>query len=277
MRPQRNRSTKSTPGLALDASLWLTMGADTLGSHTRMALLRAITEQGSITQAAKAIGMSYKAAWDAVDAMNNLAGEPLVQRSAGGKGGGSTLLTPRGARLLERYEQLDAVHRRFVQMLGTEALDLQADFNLLRTLNMKTSARNQYTGTITAVRAGAVNDEVELTLAGGARITATITRESSEAMGLRPHMEAFALVMASSVVLATHLEGAKLSARNQLPGVVRSITPGAVNAEVLLEIAGGNTVAAMVTMDSVRALGLAEGVSAVALFKAPSVILGVMV
>ncbi len=267
---------KTTPALALDGALWLTMGADTLGSHSRMALLRAIAEHGSITHAAKAIPMSYKAAWDAVDAMNNLAGEPLVERAAGGKGGGSTRLTARGARLVERYEQLDAVHRRFVQMLGTEALDLQNDFNLLRTVNMKTSARNQFTGTVTAVRAGAVNDEVELTLPGGARITATITRESTESLGLRPHMEAFALVMASSVVLATELGDAKLSSRNQLPGTVRTITPGAVNAEVVLEIAGGATIAAMVTMESVQRLGLAVGVPAVALFKAPSVILGVM-
>lgn len=272
----RDQRKKPAPALALDGSLWLTMGQETLGSNTRMALLRAIAEHGSITHAARALPMSYKAAWDAVDAMNNLAGAPLVERAAGGKGGGSTRLTARGTRLLERYEQLDAVHRRFVQKLGAEALDLQTDFSILRSLNMKTSARNQFTGTVTAIRTGAVNDEVELTLAGGARITAVITRESTESLGLRPHMEAFALVMASSVVLATDLGEAKLSTRNQLPGVVRTITPGAVNAEVVLEIEGGATIAAMVTMDSVQRLALAVDVPAVALFKAPSVILGVM-
>ena len=54
----------------------------------RIALLQHIAEQGSITRAAKSAGISYKAAWDAIDELNNLAQTPLVERSVGGKGGG---------------------------------------------------------------------------------------------------------------------------------------------------------------------------------------------
>lgn len=266
---------KTTPKLELDGAVWLKVGGQNLGGHGRIDLLRAIGEQGSITQAAKAVGMSYKAAWEAVDTMNNLAGEPLVERSTGGRGGGSTRLTERGTRLIERFAQLDAVHQRLMALLNTEGIDLKSDLDILRTLNMKTSARNHFVGTVTSVRSGAVNDEVELTLHGGARIVAVVTRESTESLGLRTNMTAFALIKASSIIVATDLAGGRLSARNQLTGTVVAVTPGAVNSEIVIETSGGQSIAAIVTLSSMKTLGLAVGVEATAIFKASSVILGV--
>src|ERR1700753_1545292 len=69
----------------------------------RVRLSPRFTDTGSITGAAKAVGMSYKAAWDAIDTMNNLAGEPLVVRSTGGKGGGGTTLTARAVSLIDTF------------------------------------------------------------------------------------------------------------------------------------------------------------------------------
>ena len=63
---------------------------------TRIHLLEAIDRLGSLTQAAKSIPLSYRAAWDALDEMNNLAEQPLVVRTTGGKNGGGTLLTAYG-------------------------------------------------------------------------------------------------------------------------------------------------------------------------------------
>ncbi|HET8695127.1 MAG TPA: LysR family transcriptional regulator, partial [Aquabacterium sp.] len=97
--------------IALQGSVWLTVGDENLGGAARIALLAQLAESGSITQAAKAVGMSYKGAWDAIDAMNNLAGEPLVERVAGGKGGGGTRLTPRGAQLVENFRLIEREHR----------------------------------------------------------------------------------------------------------------------------------------------------------------------
>lgn len=140
---------------------------------------------------------------------------------------------------------------------------------------MKTSARNQFVGTVTSVRSGAVNDEVELTLPSGVRLVAVVTRESTQSLGLRTNMTAIALVKASSVLVATDLEGGKVSARNQLAGTVSVVTPGAVNAEVEIAIDGGDSIAAIITRGSVKALGLAPGSRATAFFKASSVILAV--
>ncbi len=266
---------KKPQRLTLEGAIWLARGDERLGGQDRMALLRAVAQQGSITHAAKAVGLSYKGAWDAIDAMNSLAGTPLVERSTGGRGGGSTRLTAHGLRLVERFEEIDAVHQRFLRLLDAQSIDLDQDFSLLKVINMKTSARNQFVGTVSAVRAGAVNDEVELTLPGGVRLVAVVTRDSTEALGLRTSMTAMALVKSSSVLVATGLEDARLSARNQLPGTVSAVTPGAVNAEVLIDIDGGGSIAATVTQASVKHLGLAVGVRAVAFFKASSVILAV--
>lgn len=140
---------------------------------------------------------------------------------------------------------------------------------------MLTSARNHLAGRIARITHGAVNDEVELELGGGGRIFAIVTHESTASMGLAIGTKAIALVKASSVIVGTDLEGVKLSARNQLAGTVARIDRGAVNTEVVIDVDGGNSIAAIVTNASAERLALAEGKSATALFKASSVILAV--
>lgn len=260
--------------ITLDGQLWFNAGERRFGGHGRMRLLASIAETGSISAAARAIKMSYKAAWDAVDQMNNLAGEPLVERSVGGKGGGATRLTPAGSRLIEHFNTLETLHQDFVKRLNQQADDLTESLPLLRKLSMKSSARNQFSGTVSAIRQGAVNDEIELTLGGGQRLAAVITRESAESLELAEGSEAFALIKASSVIIAVDTDGAKTSARNCLAGTVERLVPGAVNSEVVLELAGGERLAAIITNASADHLGLAEGASASALFKASSVIVG---
>lgn len=260
--------------VALQGEVWITLDGQSFGGHQRVALLASIAEHGSITQGAKAIGMSYKAAWDAIDAMNNLAGEPLLDRSAGGKGGGGTRLTRRGAQLVANFRRIEYEHNVFMQHLSRQSQGLADDFLLLQTMKMKTSARNQFSGTVAAIKRGAVNDEVLLRIVGGQEIVAIITQESTDALGLREGGEAFALVKASSIILATG-KGSKLSARNQLRGTVCRVQPGAVNSEVSIALPGGGTIAATVTRESEQELELQVGTEATALFKASSVIIGV--
>ncbi|MGS0740240.1 TOBE domain-containing protein [Glaciimonas sp. GG7] len=140
---------------------------------------------------------------------------------------------------------------------------------------MKTSARNQFSGKVSYVKTGAVNDEVEITLPGGDKLVATITSESTKSLGLQPGVDAIALIKAPWVLVATGMDDIRLSARNQLAGTVTKLTLGAVNAEVFIPLSGGNTVCAIITLDSVTELGLAEGAPATAIFKASSVIVGV--
>ena len=139
---------------------------------------------------------------------------------------------------------------------------------------MKTSARNQFLGRVTRVTPGAVNSEVVLDIGGGTELVAVVTRESADNLGLAPGVEAYALVKAPWVIL-TPDDGLRTSARNRLCGTVARCTGGAVNAEVVLELAGGKTIAAIVTNDSVKTLGLVPGSRACALIKASHIILAV--
>ncbi|MEW6039256.1 MAG: TOBE domain-containing protein [Pseudomonadota bacterium] len=140
---------------------------------------------------------------------------------------------------------------------------------------MKTSARNQYFGKITAVNVGAVNAEVAVGLKGGQSIVAAITKESVEKLGVQVGGDAVALVKAPQVIVVTDTAGYRLSARNQLSGTVSRIHKGAVNSDVIIDLGGGESVAATITNDSLEALGLVEGQAATAVFKAGWVILGV--
>ena len=95
---------------------------ETLGKpfllEKRIELLHAIEEHGSISKAAKAVPMSYKSAWEAVDMMNSLSPEPIVCRETGGKDGGGTTITEYGKKLLENYALLKEEHRRFLESLS---------------------------------------------------------------------------------------------------------------------------------------------------------------
>ncbi|MOA20116.1 Molybdenum-pterin-binding protein MopA [compost metagenome] len=96
-----------------------------------------------------------------------------------------------------------------------------------------------------------------------------------KSLGLAQGKEVIALVKAPWVMLMTEGSDIRLSARNCLPGTVKSVADGAVNAEVVLTLDGGTEVVAVVTRDAVSELGLAPGVSATAVIKASHVILGV--
>ncbi|AMU17746.1 MULTISPECIES: TOBE domain-containing protein [Burkholderia] len=270
-------SSSSAEPLELGGELWLRAGDQTLGGATRIALLAAIGDTGSITRAAKAVGLSYKAAWDAVDTMNNLAGEPLVARSTGGKGGGGTTLTPRATSLIAAFRTIEREHRRFIEAASAAVAGFDVDWALIGRIGMKTSARNQLFGKVASIVRGTVNDEVTLALPGGQSVVAVLTHESADALGLREGADACALVKASWVVLAVDDGGSdlKVSARNRLHGSVDVVAAGAVNSEVTLALDGGGTLTAVVTNDSVDALQLDAGRRAIALFKASSVILAV--
>lgn len=244
---------------------------------TRIRLLEAIEAHGSISQAAKAVPLSYKAAWDAVDTMNNLADEPLVVRSTGGRNGGGTSLTDYGRKAVALYRALEAEYQAALDRLAAQMNDTQVgDFHefrrLLKRMSMKTSARNQFAGTVIGLREGDVDFEVRLRLDAENELVAVITRESAENLDVKIGMEMSALVKTSSVLLLTD-PSVHTTARNHLWGEVTRITSGVVNAEVTITMPGGKTVCAVVTHDSVDELGLEMGASACAVFKASAVIL----
>ena len=140
---------------------------------------------------------------------------------------------------------------------------------------MKSSARNQFSGIINEVIIGAVNAEVHIGLHGGETIVASITNESVETLAIKAGLKVLALVKAPQIILVTDFGGYRVSARNQLTGLVTLVKPGAVNTEVDIESKGGEHITATVTNDSVETLGLLKGQTVTAIFKAGAVILAI--
>lgn len=139
---------------------------------------------------------------------------------------------------------------------------------------MKTSARNQFLGTIAALKKGAVNTEVVLTLDDKTDMVAIITNESVASLGLQVGKPAYALIKASNVILMTD-PSTGTSARNKLCGTVARCREGAVNGEVVVALAGGKEIVSVITNESIRGLALKPGVPACALVKASVIILAV--
>lgn len=230
------------------------------------ALLDALQATGSISRAARTAGLSYKGAWLMLDAAGNLANEPLLRTSSAG-----TDLTDAARTLLAAWQTLQHDHREFLRTQQARLAQLPALQGLLRRMSMKTSARNQFAGTVGVIDLGPVSAQVTIALGGGGEIVAAMTTASAKRLKLKKGKEVLALIKASSVVLVSDFGGWQLSARNQLAGTVSRIERGAVSSLVVLTLPGGAAITATVTNEAVDALALAVGTAATAVFKAYAV------
>ena len=196
----------------------------------------------------------------------------MLETVTGGAGGGGTRLTEAALGLLRAWQQLQAEHRDFVRTQEARLATLPALHGLMRRMSMKTTARNQFVGNVSALDIGPVSAQVTIALKSGDEITATLTSAAAKRLKLAKGKEALALIKASAVVLVSDFAGWQLSARNQLAGTVSRIERGAVSSLVVLTLPGGGTITASVTNEGVEALGLAVGVPATAVFKAYAVL-----
>jgi molybdate transport system regulatory protein len=263
------RSTQITGDIRLSGD----QGGDITAK--RIELLQAIDAHGSISAAAKQQGISYRSAWDAVDQMNNLWERPLVAKQPGGAHGGGTRLTAEGRRLIESFKLLQEEYRRFTESLSHNLSNLEQFQHIYRRFAMRTSARNQFQGRVDTISTGPVNSEVSLAINEKDHITAIITSESVEQLGLSLGSEAYALIKSSFIILVPAQESLIASARNRLCGTLRELHHGPVNSEAIIELEGGKTLAAIITEESAKAMQLEQGSQVCALIKASHVILGV--
>ena len=239
----------------------------------RVLLIEAVDELGSITAAAKRLGLSYKGAWDIVQGLNNLFATPLIEAASGGKAGGVARATVRGREVAIAFRRVQAEIDAAVAKLEAN-LSGESARDLFWSLGMRTSARNALRGEVSRITEGAVNSEVGLKIADGVELTAILTRHSVAELGLAVGKPAIALIKSSFILLAKG-EGLRTSARNQIPGEVIRREDGAVNCEIALDIGGGKTLIAMITLESAQSLEIAVGDRVTALIKASHLILAV--
>ena len=215
---------------------------DALGhgmADKRIDILRQIGQGGSISQAARAAGVSYKAAWQALDTLTNLAGVALVERVVGGVGGGGARITPAGQQLLVAA---DAVQQARCAVLAQLGEDTGADAAVAR-LSVRTSMRNQWPCVVQAMESRGQIVRVHLCgLAGAAAglgVNSRITRESAELLGLRPGMPVQALCKATAVRVLPPDKGPAAPACNQWPGRATRVSRGELGDEVAAQLDAG--------------------------------------
>lgn len=142
---------------------------------------------------------------------------------------------------------------------------------------MKTSATNDWSGEVVSTHLGAVNAEVRVRLVSGHEVIAGVSLDAVRRLGLTPGQRVRVAVKASMIFLALDLEGYVLSARNQMSGEIEALLEGPVSALVTVRVSSDTAVRALITQTSLETLGLKQGQTVTAFFKAGAVILSASV
>jgi molybdate transport system regulatory protein len=260
------------PANQIDALLSLRSDGRLLVGRDRIALLEAVIEHGSMTKAAKVAGFSYKAAWDAVQAINNLLPRPAFVTRTGGKRGGGAEVTEEGRKLIAAFHRLEEKLARISGAIAAEGLDNFDDL-LLWGLAVKISVRNAFRCTVVRIDEDPVDATVTLRVSAANDICAIITHGAAEDLRLTPGRSVVALVKSSFVILAPPEEAISVQGRNKLLGQATRRVDGANNSEIKLDIGDGKILTAVVSKESAEDLRIAPGDRLAAFFNASHVIL----
>ncbi|MGF6214110.1 TOBE domain-containing protein [Comamonas sp. 4034] len=219
-------------------------------SDRRIEVLRRIQASGSISEAARQVGISYKAAWQALDTLSNLAGVELVQRSVGGRGGGGAVLTPDALLLLEAADAMGQAREQLQAQLQQAQSHAKGDApragisvaTTLARLQVVTSMRNQWPCVVQSLHADGPLVVVQMHGAeAGARqfeVRSHITNESAQLLGLRPGLPVLAMCKATAVTVVPAGEAGQ-PAVNHWQGTATRATRGGSVQEVAVRLAAG--------------------------------------
>lgn len=259
--------------MEIEGRIWFKKEGKNLLGNGRVELLEKIDEHGSISKASKAIKMSYKAAWDMVDAMNNISDKPLVQKVTGGKNGGGTQVTKEGKDLINTFKKFKEFYNALLHEVDEDELSHDNHISLIRKLHTKSSSRNMISGSIKEFSSAEYNTKIELSICDDVSLFAIIPTATFIDMELKKGDKVFALVQESSIMLSTsQLHG--ISARNILKSTISALKTDAVSTEVKLSI-GKNTLTSAISNDSLKALKLEIGKEVYAIIKATDIIISI--
>ncbi|AAU37951.1 TOBE domain-containing protein [[Mannheimia] succiniciproducens] len=200
----------------------------------RIRLLKEIAHCGSINQAAKNAKVSYKSAWDHLEAMNAISPKPLLERNIGGKNGGGTQLTNYARRLLQLYDLLEKTQEKAFQILQDESIPLNNPLSATARFSLQSSARNQFFGKVTKLELKNGHCMVSIQIEGLNRpLVASITEKSAVRLGLVPGKEVMLMIKAPWI--KTQLEE-PVDKENQFLAEVRSVSDKGGEKEIILSI-----------------------------------------
>lgn len=162
----------------------------------RIDILRRIKECGSISEAARRAGVSYKAAWQAIESLGNIAGGPLVETAVGGSRGGGSKLTDVGEEFLIISDELT---RARAEVIARYRLRDKPSLAHISMSTLRTSMRNQFPAVIEQMKMGSAQMRLLLRIGEHSRVRASLTMESAQLLGLREGMTVLMLAKATAV------------------------------------------------------------------------------
>lgn len=216
--------------------------------------------------------MSYKAAWDAVNEMNNLSESPIVKRESGGKGGGGTVLTQTGHDTINLYKKLEMIQQHFwssIESIGNN-VELLEDFS--KRMMLRTSARNQLLGTVAEIETTKLGAIIDVSFSGGETVKVFITRYSFEKMNISINKKLFVILKSSWITLS---KKSISNNSNNLPCTINRVLKDDKDAEVEVSISGGNTLTVTLDLAQYNNLDLKENDKAWISFKPSNAILAI--
>jgi len=194
-----------------------------------IALLEAIKEYGSISKASKSLPISYKSAWEMVDNINNLSKESVVVKSIGGSGGGGTMLTAYGEKLIKDYHLIKKEYDKFISSLSNIS-----DIKAIKKLTLKLSARNQLFGKIVEIKKDRTSAEISFELKSKVVLKSIITKEAANDLNLDIGDEIVGIIKATSVIISNKNEFKKTA--NILQGIIEELEVGKITTNIKLHI-----------------------------------------
>lgn len=200
----------------------------------RVEVLRAIHQSGSISEAARVNGVSYKAAWQAIETLSNLAGMPLLDKSVGGSGGGGAFLTPAGLQVLEAADLLAQAKAQTLAQLQGVSQGGANQVSSMMGIGIRTSMRNQLPATVADIIQTPIGVRIVMALADGQLLRARITHESLELLGLKKKMPILALCKATAVTIAPTIVA--LGQVNLLKGYVSRVSRSKTDRQVSMAL-----------------------------------------
>ncbi|MBS0879938.1 molybdenum-dependent transcriptional regulator [Pantoea sp. JGM49] len=256
-----------------ELSLHIRLQQKLFADPRRIELLKRVQETGSISQGAKLAGISYKSAWDAINDMNQMADQTLVDRATGGKGGGGAQLTRYGERLIQLFHLMEQIQQKAFDALQNDSLPLDSLLAAIARFSLQTSARNQLFGTVMARDHHQVQQHIEVQLADGVtRLQVAITERSAERLQLDSGKEVLVLIKAPWIQVSRDV----VNSDNQLQVTISAIEPGEQVSEVLMTLPSGETLCATVNNAQVQQQNLQPGSSVTASFNAEHAIIATL-
>lgn len=239
--------------LSPDILLTLNINQQLFTDPRRIDLLRAIEQSGSLSQAAKQIGISYKTAWDAINEINQLAPKPFLITATGGKNGGGTKLSAYAVRFIQLYDLLTQLQYKAFNILNDDNIPLDDILKITAKLSLQTSARNQIYGSVSSIEATHIAGLVKVKLNDNqTELKAYITQQSIERLKLNIDKTVLLLIKAPLIELNNLNE-------NQLIVKVEKIVTDGQLSEISFSLPSGIMLYASKATNEVNQLKLIEG------------------